>query len=54
MTRNLVTTSPDTSLIDCAKILIKKRVGAVMLVENKKLRGILNERDIVWALTNHL
>ncbi|MEK6918922.1 MAG: CBS domain-containing protein [Nanoarchaeota archaeon] len=51
MTRNPVTISSDISVIDCAKIMIKKRVGSLVLVHEKKIRGLLTEKDIVWALT---
>lgn len=51
MTRNFVSVKPDTSIIDCAKLMIKKRVGSLVLQENKKLKGLLIERDIIWAMT---
>lgn len=51
MTRNFVSVSPNTSLIDCAREMIKKRVGSLVLKEGQKLSGILTEKDIVWALT---
>ncbi len=51
MTRDFVSVRPDTSIIDCAEKMIKKRVGGLLLVEDKKLKGIITEKDIVWALT---
>jgi len=51
MTRNFISASPDTSLINCARKMIKNRVGSLLLVEDKKLKGIITEKDIVWALT---
>ncbi len=51
MTRNFVFVKPDTSLINCAKKMMKHRVGSLLLVENKNLKGIITEKDIVWALT---
>jgi len=51
MTRSPVTISADLSLMDCAKVMIKKRVGSLVLVDDKKIRGILTEKDIVWAIT---
>ncbi len=50
MTRKFISVKPDTNLLKCAKTMIKKRVGSLILVENKKLKGILTERDILWAL----
>ena len=51
MTRNFVSVKPDTTLMDCAKKMIKKRVGSLILEENQKLCGILTEHDILWAMT---
>ncbi len=51
MTRNYVALSTDASLIDCARMMIKKKVGSVILKESNKLKGIITERDIIWALT---
>lgn len=50
MTRNFVSVKPETNLIECAKNMIKKRVGSLILIENKKLRGLVSERDVIWAL----
>lgn len=58
MTRNPITVKPDTDLLKCAKEMIKKRVRSLLLVENKKLKGIISQRDIIWATVkkseNHL
>ena len=51
MTRNFVSVKPDTSIIDCARLMIRKRVGSLVLQENMKLKGLLIERDIIWAMT---
>ncbi len=51
MTRNFVSVSPSTSLLDCAKKMVKKRVGSLILSEGNELRGILTEGDILWAMT---
>ena len=51
MTRDFISVKPDTSIKDCARIMIKKKVGSLILQENKKLKGLLTERDIIWALT---
>ena len=50
MTRNFVHVSPDTNLKQCAKTMIKKRVGSLLIKENDTLKGILTEKDIVWAV----
>lgn len=38
---------PDTTVAKAAKLMAKKNVGAVMVVDGKKLVGIFTERDIV-------
>ena len=50
MTRNFIHVAPDTNLKKCAKKMIKKRVGSLIIKDDKKLRGILTEKDIVWAV----
>jgi CBS domain-containing protein len=51
MTRNLITAKPDISIKDAAKIMTKKRVGSLLLEEDEELKGILTEKDILWALS---
>ncbi len=50
MTRNFVHVSPSTNLKECAKIMVKKRVGSLLIKEEERLKGILTEKDIVWAV----
>ena len=50
MTRGPVTAKPDDNLLNCAKKIVKKKVGTLLLVHKKKLIGFINERDILWAL----
>ena len=50
MTRNFVHVSPETDLRTCAKTLVKKRVGSLIILEDHQLKGILTEKDIVWAV----
>ena len=51
MTRDFISVSPEESILDCSKIMIKKRVGSLVLQEKNILRGLITERDIIWALT---
>lgn len=51
MTRDPVTILPDANLFDCAKRMVKKRVGSLIITEGKKLRGFISQSDILWALT---
>jgi len=50
MTRQLISVKPDTTLLNCAKILIKKKIGSLLLIEDKKLRGLISTQDILWAV----
>jgi CBS domain-containing protein len=50
MTREPVIVKPDINLLDCAKKMVRKRVGSLLLVEKKKLVGFISEKDILWAL----
>ncbi|MCK9595896.1 CBS domain-containing protein [Candidatus Pacearchaeota archaeon] len=50
MTREPVTISPDANLLDCAKKMVKKRVGSLIITEKKKLVGFISQKDILWAL----
>ena len=50
MTREPVTAKPEDDLFKCAKKLVKKKVGSLLLVNKKKLVGFIDERDILWAL----
>lgn len=51
MTRNFISAKPDISVLDAAKLMTKSRVGSLILQEDGILKGILTEKDIIWALT---
>lgn len=51
MTREPVTVSPNTNLLECAKIMVKKDVGSLLIVDKQRLVGFISQRDILWALT---
>ena len=53
MTRSLVSTSPDSNLMECAKKMIKNRIGSLVIVEKEKLVGYISQRDILWAMTKN-
>lgn len=50
MTKDPITAKPETNLLECAKKMIKKRVGSLILLDKKTLVGIITQRDILWAL----
>ncbi|MGQ7794537.1 CBS domain-containing protein [Faunimonas sp. B44] len=49
----VVTARPDMTLLDVARLLREKNIGAVLIMQGKGIRGILSERDIVRALAAH-
>lgn len=51
MTRDLISVTPDTDITKCSKLMIKKRVGTLLVKEQNILKGIIRERDIIWAMT---
>ena len=51
MTRNYTHSAPDISVLAAVNLMVKKRVGSLILEENGVLKGILTEKDIMWALT---
>ena len=53
MTRELLTASPSLNLMECAKKMVKNRVGSLVIVEKEKLVGFISQKDILWALTKH-
>ena len=38
---------PETTVLDAAKKMAAKNIGAVMIVEHENLRGIFTERDVM-------
>jgi CBS domain-containing protein len=50
MTRDPVTIEPGATLLDCARMMVKKRVGSLLIVHKKKLLGFISEKDILWAM----
>jgi CBS domain-containing protein len=48
--REVIKASPETLVSKAAKLMAKKNVGAVMVVEDERLVGIFTERDIVFRV----
>ncbi|RLG16507.1 hypothetical protein DRN62_03495 [Nanoarchaeota archaeon] len=47
MTRKPITISPDATVYDAVKKMVRNRVGSVLVVEGKKLLGILTYGDVM-------
>jgi CBS domain-containing protein len=50
MSRDLLTASADERLVDAAKRMAERGVGAVVVFEGEALAGILTERDVLNAV----
>lgn len=46
LTRDAVTTDPDTSIRDAARIMTERRVSALLVVEDGAVSGIFTDRDL--------
>ena len=47
MTRGVLVVSPETDISECAKRMVKKGVGCVLVRTDHKLIGIITEKDVV-------
>jgi CBS domain-containing membrane protein len=47
MSSDVMTTSPDTPLVEAARILLERKIGCLPVVEGGQLVGILTEADFV-------
>ena len=47
MTRKPISVDPDITIDACSKIMLKKHVGSLLIMQDGKLKGIIAEQDIV-------
>ena len=47
MKTQMVTVAPDTTVAEASRSMARNEVGAVLIVEQGQIRGILSERDVV-------
>jgi CBS domain-containing protein len=52
-TRGLCTIGPDAHVFDALKMMAEKDIGALLVVENDKLVGIISERDYARKVMLH-
>ncbi|GBD93783.1 inosine-5'-monophosphate dehydrogenase [bacterium BMS3Abin05] len=52
--KKLITIQPDASIFDAAQVLVANSIGALPVVENEKLVGIISERDILRLCVRRL
>lgn len=51
MRRSVITINPEASIKTAASILAKKKIGALPVVKDKKLVGIITATDLLSALS---
>ena len=49
----VVSTQPDATIADVARLLKSKRIGAVVVTDSQGLCGIISERDLARGLADH-
>jgi CBS domain-containing protein len=49
---NVVSVTPDMTLMDAVKVLRQHRIGCVLVMEGGGIAGVLSERDVVRAIGN--
>jgi acetoin utilization protein AcuB len=54
MTKNPLTVSPDTPIVEAVQMLYSKKIGAVLAVEDGDLKGILTVSDMLGLLNELL
>ena len=47
------TIAADASLFDAVRRLGEKRIGALPVVDNGQIAGIMSERDVIYCLRSH-
>jgi CBS domain-containing protein len=53
MTTDLVTTTPETAVVDAARVMIKRKIGCLPVVKDGRLVGIITECDFVALATRN-
>ncbi len=43
---------PEATMMEALKVMTANKIGAVLIIENNKIRGIFSERDCVQNLAN--
>jgi CBS domain-containing protein len=49
----VATVGADASVADAIAILAERRIGALPVVDEGEIRGIISERDIIYCLREH-
>lgn len=49
---SIISVAGNRPLIECTKVLREHRIGAVLVMDDDQLSGVLSERDIIRGLCN--
>lgn len=50
---DVVSVTPENSVMEAASLLARRRIGALPVMENGAVVGIFSERDVIHALESH-
>lgn len=50
MTRDLLTVDPGLTIVEVARQMVERNVGAVLVLDGGRLAGIMTERDLMRAV----
>ena len=53
MKTNVVTIPPTSDAATAARLMLRKRIGSVVVAEEEKLKGIITKTDIVRYVAAH-
>jgi CBS domain-containing protein len=51
--REVATISADARVFEAVKVLGERRIGALPVVEDDRIVGIMSERDVIYCLKDH-
>ena len=54
MSKSLITTTGEMPIIEAIRMMQKKKIRRLIIMENKKLIGIITQRDLLRALAFHV
>ena len=47
MSKNFISVNPDDLASECLNIMAEKKIGCLAVMQDKKLVGIINQKDLV-------
>ena len=50
---DVISVEPNTTIVEVAKVLKSKRIGAILVMEGGSIAGIISERDIARGLPDY-